>query len=82
MKSTYKIMADTWTWGHVRYSLGKEKNALFMPKGKWWGHGHNMFKVISLSQYRDSYCVVELKPYKKHEWNVAGVTVNVKDYLF
>lgn len=75
-------MADTWAYGHVKHSHKEQMCYLFMPKGKWWKFEGGVCKIIPLKQYSDSYCVVELMPYKKSEWNVAGIAVDVKDYLF
>ena len=67
MKSTYKIMADTWVYGHVIHSFKEQMCYLFMPKGKWWKFEGGVMKIAPMAQYQDSFTVIELKPYKKYE---------------
>ncbi len=78
MKSTYKIMADTWVYGHVKFSFKEQTNYLFMPKGNWWKFEGGVMKITPMAPYRDSYTVIELRPYKKYE-SCGGFSYTAKE---
>ena len=75
-------MADTWVFGKVKHSFREDTNYLFMPKGNWWKFEGGVMKVIPMRQYRDSFTVIELRPYKKYEFcgGFSYIAEEVKEY--
>ena len=78
MKSTYKIMADTWMFASVKHLFKENMNYLFMPEGKWWKFEGGVMKISSAPPYRDTYTVIELKPYKTYEF-CGGFSYKAKE---